>query len=130
MLYCERLKDLFASYNNIKAAYLFGSYAEGKENKNSDIDIGILLGENADEMVKIKILTTLTENNFDNIDLVIINKASILVKYEIIKHNKLIYSRNDFNSAAYYSKIVRFFLDFKPFLKVQRSYLKERIING
>ncbi len=126
----EKLKDIFTSYNEIKAAYLFGSYAEEEQNRNSDLDIGILLAEDYNKMIKLDILTKLTQNNFDNVDLVIINNASILVKYEVIKHNKLIYCRNDFDFSVYYSKITRLFLDFKPYLEVQRMYLKERIING
>jgi len=130
MIDFEKLKDIFAGYNEIKAAYLFGSYADGKQNKNSDLDMGILLDEEYNKMIKLDILTELTQNNFDNIDLVVINNASILVKYEIVKHNRLIYCRNDFDFSAYYSKVVRLYLDFKPYLEVQRMYLKERIING
>ncbi len=126
----ENLKKIFSGYNEIKAAYLFGSYAVGKQNRNSDLDIGLLLAEDYDLMIKLDILTKLTKNNFDNVDLVIINNVSILVKYEVIKHNQLIFSKDDFDSAAYFSKIVRLYLDFKPYLEVQRMYLKERILNG
>ena len=125
----KKLKKIFAEYNKIKAAYLFGSCATGKQNRNSDLDIGILLAEDYDEMIKLDILTKLTKSNFDNVDLVIINNVSILVKYEVIKHNQLIYCKEDFDSSAYFSKIIRLFLDFKPYLEVQRMYLKERIIN-
>ncbi|MFW6001691.1 MAG: type VII toxin-antitoxin system MntA family adenylyltransferase antitoxin [Halanaerobium sp.] len=124
------LKKIFSTYNQIKAAYLFGSYAEGRENKKSDLDLGILLDENYNKMIKLDILSKLSENNFDDVDLVILNTASILLKYEIVKHNQLIYCREDFDFSSYFSKTVRFFLDFKPYLKVQREYLKERIING
>jgi predicted nucleotidyltransferase len=126
----DKLKNIFSDYEEIKAAYLFGSYAEGKENINSDLDIGILLDEDYDKMIKLDILTELSQNNFDNIDLVILNEASILLKYQVIKHNQLIYCREDFDFRSYFSKTVRFFLDFKPYLKVQREYLKERIMNG
>ena len=74
----DKLKIFFSDYGEIKAAYLFGSYAEGKENVNSDLDNGILLDENYDKMIKLDILTELSQNNFDNIDLVIINDTSKL----------------------------------------------------
>ncbi|MFW6287790.1 MAG: type VII toxin-antitoxin system MntA family adenylyltransferase antitoxin [bacterium] len=98
-------------YKSVKAAYLFGSYEEGKPNKNSDLDLAILLEEDYDQMIKVDILTDLTRNNFDNVDLIILNNASLLLKYEVIKHNKLIYCREDFNFSSYYSRIVRLFLD-------------------
>lgn len=53
----DKLKKIFSNYEEIKVAQLFGSYAEGKENINSDLDIGILLDKNYDQMIKLDILT-------------------------------------------------------------------------
>lgn len=97
----RKLKDVFSKYKDIQAAYLFGSYAEGKENKFSDIDIGIVLDE-----------------------------VPIIMKFEVVKHNKLIYRRKDFNHPYYFSNIIKRGLGFKPFVKVQRRYYKERLLNG
>jgi uncharacterized protein len=124
------LREVFSGFNQIKAAYLFGSYVENKETKYSDIDIGLVLNDDYDSMIKLDILMKLTENNFDNIDLVILNRANPLVKFEAVKHNKLIYQQEEFNAAGYYSLVIRTFLDFRPYLEVQRHYLKERILNG
>ena len=35
----KNLNDFFAQFSCIKAAYLFGSYATGQNNKMSDLDI-------------------------------------------------------------------------------------------
>ena len=126
----EKLENIFSNQIEVKAAYLFGSYARGEQKTDSDIDIGILLDENFDRIIKLDLLTSLTENGFDDVDLVILNNASILLKYEIVKNNNLIYSRSDFDTSSYFSKIIRLYLDFKPYLEVQREYLKERILNG
>lgn len=126
----EKLENIFSNQIEVKAAYLFGSYARGEQKTDSDIDIGILLDENFDRIIKLDLLTSLTENGFDDVDLVILNNASILLKYEIVKNNNLIYSRSDFDTSSYFSKIIRLYLDFKPYLEVQRKYLKERILNG
>ncbi len=125
-----KLGNIFANFKEIKAAYLFGSYVENKENNLSDLDIGILLNEGYSNMIKLNILTKLTENNFDNVDLVILNNAPPLTQFEVVKHNNLIYQQENFDVPGFYSKVVRTFLDFKPYLEVQRSYLKERVLNG
>lgn len=52
---------LFSKYKKIQAAYLFGSYAEGKENKFSDIDIGIVLNEVYVKSMKVEILKDLED---------------------------------------------------------------------
>ena len=76
-----------------------------------------------------KVLKELTELGYDNIDLVILNNLSIVGKYEVVKHNNLLYSAEDFEPASYFSLTIRKYLDFKPYLKVQQKYLKEKILN-
>jgi len=124
------LNRIFSHYDQIKAAYLFGSHAANKANKLSDIDIGILLEQGYNKKIKLDILTELAEHFFCDIDLVILNEATLLVCFEIVKHNKIIYKKCSFDAAGYFSLTIRRFLDFRPFLAVQRKYLKERILNG
>ncbi len=80
--------------------------------------------------LKLEILGDLIELGYDNVDLAILNNMSILGQYEVVKHNKIIYQREDFDPHSYFSLIIRKYLDFKPYLKVQRKYLKKRILNG
>lgn len=125
------LNDFFAQFSYIKAAYLFGSYATGQNNKMSDLDIAVLLSDNyKNTEVKLELLKGLVELGYDNIDLVILNRLSIVGKHEVVKHNKILYKSDNFESNSYFSLVVRKYLDFKPLLKVQRKYLKERILNG
>jgi len=124
------LKHVFSKFKDINAAYLFGSHAEDRENKYSDLDIGLVLNDGYNPMLKLDILIKLTENNFENIDIVILNPANPLIKYEVIKNNKLIYKQDSFDASSYYSLVTRTFLDFRPYLDVQRRYLKKRILNG
>jgi hypothetical protein len=133
MLYSEekeKLKNIFASYSVIRVAYLFGSYAKNKEGELSDIDLGVLLLDNYDKIIKLDIMSDLAENSFCDVDLVILNEADLLTQFEIVKHNKIIYQDKDFDAANYFSKTIRKFLDFRPFLAVQREYFKERLLNG
>ncbi len=121
---------MFSKFEDIKAAYIFGSYAEDRENKNSDLDIGLVLNDVYNPMIKLDILVKLTENKFEDIDIVILNQANPLVRFEAIKNNKLIYKQDSFDASSYYSLVTRTFLDFRPYLDVQRRYLKKRILNG
>ena len=115
----------------MKAFYLFGYYDTSNNNKMSDIDIAVLLKDNCkNKNIKLDLLKGLVELGYDDIDLVILNRLSIVGKYEVVKHNKILYKSNDFDFNSYFSLIVRKYLDFKPLLKVQREYLKERILNG
>ncbi|HKL76043.1 MAG TPA: nucleotidyltransferase domain-containing protein [Halanaerobiales bacterium] len=127
----EKLKKYFSKFDVVKAAYLFGSYATGNNNKMSDIDIAVLVRNNCkNKNIKIDMLKGLVELGYDDIDLVILNRLSIVGKYEVVKHNKILYKSSDFDANSYFSLVVRKYLDFKPLLKVQREYLKERILNA
>ena len=126
------LKNIFKKFEQIKIAYLFGSYAENKENKYSDIDIGLLLSDDFKDITKFKldILGNLTAKQFDNIDVIILNNSSLLMQFEAVKHNNIIYKQDCFDSCEFFSIIVRKFFDFRRLLEVQRSYLKKRILDG
>ncbi|MFN2363984.1 MAG: nucleotidyltransferase domain-containing protein [Halarsenatibacteraceae bacterium] len=129
----QPVKDYFANLeiDNVQAAYLFGSHATGKANQLSDLDLAILLKEEKNQPeTKLKILKDLTELGYDDIDLVILNNLSIVAKYEVVRHNNLLYAAENFEANSYFSLTIRRYLDFKPFLKVQQKYLKERILNG
>jgi len=52
------------------------------------------------------------------------------LKFKVVKYNNIIFRRKDFDAAGYFSITVREYLDFKPFIEVQRRYLKERLLNG
>lgn len=54
---------------------------------------------------------------------------SIVGRYEAVKYNQVLYADSDFDVNRFFSLVVREYLDFKPYLEVQRKYLKERIFN-
>ncbi len=125
-----KLQKVFSQYKNIKATYLFGSHATNKTNRFSDLDIGILLEDGYNKKIKLDILTDLAEEDFCDVDLSIINEVSLLLQFEIVKHNLIIYKAPNFDSSTFYSITVRKYLDFEPLLKVQYKYMKERGMNG
>jgi predicted nucleotidyltransferase len=127
----EDLGLYFKKFKNISVAYLFGSHATGKNNEMSDLDIAVLLKRDYEnKRIKLNILQGLVELGYDNVDLVILNRMSILGRHEVVKHNNILYQSDAFEAGSYFSLVVRKYLDFKPLLKTQRENLKERILNG
>ncbi len=63
-------------------------------------------------------------------DLVFLDTDDIVLKYEVIRQNKLIYQTDDFDRGSTYSLIIRKYLDFLPYLETQRQAYKKRILNG
>ena len=126
----DKLENIFNKYSEVIAVYLFGSFAEDKENSYSDLDLGVLLDNEYKNTIKLDILADLANQNFCNVDIIILNQAGILSRFEAVKHNILIYKKEDFEFSSYYSRVIREFQDFRYLLKIQSSYLKERLLNG
>ncbi|MEE8167772.1 MAG: nucleotidyltransferase domain-containing protein [Candidatus Hydrothermarchaeales archaeon] len=93
-----RFDKFFSEKKYVELAYLFGSFAEGRFSKLSDIDIGIYLSDdlskkqrNRKHLKLIAELTSFLKN--DKIDLVIMNDASLAINFEIIKANRPVFVR-------------------------------------
>jgi len=91
----KRLFDFLSKQECVKLAYLFGSVAEGKEGKLSDVDIAVFLDESLskEDMFnqELKLISELTGIlKTDRIDLIVMNDAPLLLKYNIIKHGKIL----------------------------------------
>ena len=74
------MEDLISKYK-IKLIYIFSSYAKGKNNETSDLDMAIYLENEADGFVKLSILDELVGIfNREDIALVILNNADKVIK--------------------------------------------------
>jgi len=125
------LADIFGQYRDIQAVYLFGSVASsGRLHAESDLDLAIVPRSAAARKRKLDILTALARHGFDNVDLVFLDTDDIVLKYEAIRQNRLVYAAPDFERGTMYSNVVRMYLDFLPYLEVQRKAYKQRILSG
>jgi predicted nucleotidyltransferase len=124
------LDPVFQKYPEIQAVYVFGSVATGKIKAGSDLDLGIVPKTPSLHERKLDILTDLARLGFCEVDLVFLDVEDIVLRFEIVKHNKVIYQTSDFDKGEYYSRILRQYFDFLPYLKVQREALKRRILDG
>ncbi len=131
----QTLQNKLEDKKEIVFAYLFGSKVEGRSNKLSDIDIAIYVNrkkviESSIYGYKSEMIVELEEVLNSKVDLVILNETSLFLAYYIIKDGKIIINRSDKERAAFHFRVVRDYLDFKPFIDIQNYYLKERLLKG
>ncbi len=127
------LQTVFARYPQIWAVYLFGSRAEGRARQESDVDLGIILRPGSPRPNKLDVLADLVKAGFENVDVVFLDPSAIrdiVLWFEVVRHNKVVYASEDFDRGALFSKIVRMYWDFLPVLETQRKAYKERILGG
>lgn len=126
----EALTQVFRKYPEVRAVYLFGSAAEGRTHPESDIDLAVVPASPAARARRLEILTDLAREGFCNVDLVFLDTDDIVLKYEAVRLNQVVYQTEDFDPGEMYSRIVRQYLDFLPYLRVQREAYKRSIRNG
>lgn len=123
------LADVFKKYPRIQAAYLFGSAAGGGMHSESDLDLA-LAGSSDLRAQKLDILADLTRVGFNDVDLVILDKTDIVLRFEAVRQNRLLYRAEGFDAGSFYSLTLRQYFDFLPYLKIQRDSYKRRIQDG
>jgi hypothetical protein len=126
----QLLFEVFRKYPDVQAVYLFGSAASGRLHHGSDLDLALYSKNSSIRKRRLEILTDLARYGFCNVDLVFLDTDDIVLKFEAIRQNRLVYQTQDFYRGAMYSRIVRQYLDFYPYLKVQREACKRRILFG
>ena len=128
----SRLNQLFTQ-SPVNAAYLAGSLSTRTTFGHlTDIDVAILLMEQikSDQFLDYQLyfFSELAKRlESDNIDVVILNQASLLLKLQVIKYGQILFSRDDKLRVAFETKAVMDYLDFKKFDEIQNQALSRRL---
>lgn len=132
----ERLEEIFKE-KGVVLTYIFGSFSKEIYSDFSDIDIAILFGENVppekyfDLSLELSSLLTITLKDFKReIDLVILNSASITLKYQVIKYGKVIYEEDERIRVIFETEVLNYYLDTKYIRDESFKYLLKRIKEG
>ena len=127
----DRLRRVFAARSAVRGAYVFGSVASGRTWGESDLDLGIVVDEGEWEPSdKVPLIgDCMDAARRDWIDLVVLNDAPLVLQFEAVRPNVLLYVAEDFDHGAFTSKILRMYWDFQPYLRRQRKAYKERRLN-
>ena len=62
-------------------------------------------------------------------DLAFLDRDNIVLRHEAVRMNQVVFRRPEFDRGAFYSRVMRMYFDFLPYLKVQRQAMKERILH-
>ena len=118
---------------DVREAYLFGSYAKGKEKEKSDIDIAIYINE---ELLKdskktfdfqIEHMMNLSDIFRKEVDLVILNDASPLLKHEVISDGILVVDKDHDKLVEFKKRSFYYYQDWLHLMDIRMMYIKERL---
>ena len=124
----EKIASLCEAEPAIAAAYVFGSYAQGKKKKSSDLDVALLLNEKKIPSFSTLDFITILEKQLEcKADVVILNKANEVLKYEVRRQGILIFER----SGKYRKQFeVRSRKSYEDFLYLHKKYVKTVLYGG
>ena len=134
----KRLQLLTQTINGhpeIDVLYLFGSHATNTVNPLSDINLAILLGRNVERGeyfdLRLKYIGVFAEIlGTDEIDVVVLNNAPAHLAFRIISLRDILYEKNPSHRVEFELRVVNQFLDFRPFLEVRKTYVKNQLDEG
>ncbi len=81
-----RLKEFLESDANVCFAFIFGSYAKGRQKKGSDIDIAIYFKNIPEGIDLLYFINALSDLINKEVDLVVLNNASAFLRHQVMKY--------------------------------------------
>lgn len=111
----------------ILSAYVFGSYAKGIYNKESDFDIAIVVA-NKKLITEDAAYELLKDIPFPkDPDISIVDKTSSpIFLFQIIKSGARIYARDENRANAFEAYVLRYYYDTQHLRNIYNYYLKEK----
>lgn len=131
----EKLKQYFAK-EPVDVVYLFGSQAGGRVGPMSDVDIGVLFGENIsdDERYQRRIKYMGEVGGLvgypDRADVVDVERVPVTLAYQVIRPKQEVLVKNNKRRVLFEAKTSSMFLDRLYFVKQNTRYGLAAIARG
>jgi len=131
----EKLRGYFIQRDEIRLVYIFGSIAKGCANKLSDVDIAVFISEDSTKNYpygyRAQIITDLMKIlKTNNVDLVVLNRASPFLRFQVLRYGKLIFCRSKLERIRFQVKTFNEYNDTKRlvdfYFKENRKKLRQR----
>lgn len=113
----------------ILATYIFGSYAKGIANKESDFDIAVVV-ENKKSISESAAYELLKDIPFPkDPDISIVDKTSSpIFLFQIIKSGAKIYTKDENKTDAFEAYVLKYYYDTQHLRNIYNYYLKEKFV--
>jgi len=123
-------KKIFKRHK-VKLAYLFGSRAKGNAALESDYDLAVLFKDKPSDPLALKETTflSLELNKFfpAKLDIVSLNDAPSLLKYEVVAHGKPIYCEDEKERINFEVLAIKEYIDGEPIRNLYNQALHKKI---
>ena|SRR5688572_24234184 len=122
----ERLRGALAPCASLELAVLFGSWARGNPRNDSDVDVAILPTSDWELAAELELQGKLTLAAKADVDLVRLDQAPILLRWEVVRHGVLIVG-DEGRYAHYRAEVLIEHADIAPLLERTARHYARRI---
>jgi predicted nucleotidyltransferase len=115
----KMIQDYFYRQPDVKAVFLFGSFAKNKARPASDVDIAVLLGPSIPEDSyldqRLQFMSDLSGALGREADVVIFNEAGPVLKHQIFEFGRLLYETDHQNTTSFKARSMIEYVDWLPY---------------
>ena len=124
--------DLCKTFN-IALVYLFGSRVKGVAAVDSDLDIALLFRETPQDPLALREIALfsveLRKLFHAKFDVVSLNNAPLLLKYEVVAHGQLLYCDDETERINFEVSVIKEYIDEEPLRNLYNQALYKKIFN-
>ncbi len=120
----NRLRDI-CKQSNLSLVVLFGSYSRGRADKNSDLDLAVMVDKKIiNDDLEFSLLTTFVNLvQRDNLDLVLLNRADPLLQSQIACYGTLLYEKSPGLFNWFKVQAMKNYDDAQKFIQLGEAYV-------
>ena len=113
------------------AAYLFGSYAQGLQRADSDVDVAVFMDEsNKEDRVEVafRMMVEIGKAlNVESVDVCLLQYERNRMAFNALKDGVLVFCKNDEKRTVLEDEIIQRHIDLEDFESIHKYYLDQRI---
>jgi len=126
----EKISECLEPRKEVRFTYLFGSRVEGVSGPESDLDLAVYLDKEdisqTNPLYETRLSLEIEEaiGNILEVDILELNRASLILKYQVTSKGKLVFARNEEEARDFEALIRKKYFDFYP---KRREYNEQRL---
>jgi predicted nucleotidyltransferase len=122
----RRAADRLARDPRVLAVYGFGSRARGEAGPRSDVDVAVLLERRLDLREELRLRAEVVDElRRDDVDLVVLNQAPPLLRYEVVAAGRRLFARDEETADLFEERAARECFDTAHLRSVQQRLARE-----
>jgi len=122
----QEIREFLDKRGEVSLAFIFGSFAEGRLNTESDVDIAILFRVEPDISTLTDIMNGLSVIVKRDVDIVVLNNASPIIRMQVLRKGRLLKKVDERIYCDFYLRTVKEYDD----IKIIRRAQEENILKG